>query len=161
MFTKPTFRQNTLDVRCKKQGICFRELKQRQNTLKRTKKKSNRTKQITTKEANKAMGCNTSQEQQSAVSENNGDIVNHNNDSKQTPRNSAKSEKESKSARSTKSTKNEKSDKLTNGQHENKTDDDQKSEGMISCVCGWFPPHTLRTDLCTVSMKIIREMHLK
>lgn len=79
------------------------------------------------------MGCNTSQEQQGAVSENNGDVVNHNTDSKQTPRNSAKSEKESKSAKSTKSMKNEKSDKLTNGQHENQTaDDDQKSEGMIT-----------------------------
>lgn len=76
---------------------------------------------------NKTMGCNTSQEQQNAVSESNGDIVNH--DSKQTPRNSAKSEKESKSAKSTKSTKNEKSDKLTNG-HENEPTDDQKSEGM-------------------------------
>lgn len=65
------------------------------------------------------MGCNTSQEQPSAVSENNGDIVNHNNESKQTPRNSAKSTKSAKSA---------KSDKLTNG-HENQTSDDQKSEG--------------------------------
>lgn len=72
------------------------------------------------------MGCNTSQEQQSAVSENNGDLVNHNNDSKQTPRNSAKSEKEPKSAKSAKSAK---SDKLTNG-HENQSSDDQKSEGM-------------------------------
>lgn len=114
----------------------FQRIETTTKYIEKNKKKSNRTKQITTKEANKAMGCNTSQEQQSAVSENNGDIVNHNNDSKQTPRNSAKSEKESKSARSTKSTKNEKSDKLTNGQHENKTDDDQKSEGMISCVCG-------------------------
>lgn len=81
------------------------------------------------------MGCNTSQEQQSAVSESNGDVVNHNTDpkdSKQTPRNSAKSEKESKSAKSTKSTKNEKNDRLTNGQHENPADDDQKSEGMIN-----------------------------
>lgn len=74
------------------------------------------------------MGCNTSQEQPSAVSENNGDIVNHNNDTKQTPRNSAKSEKESKSAKSTKSAK---SDKLTNG-HDNQTSDDQKSEGMTT-----------------------------
>lgn len=75
------------------------------------------------------MGCNTSQEQQSAVSENNGDIANHNNDSKQTPQNSAKSEKASKSAKSTKSTKSEKIDKLTNG-HETEPNDDQKSEGM-------------------------------
>lgn len=83
------------------------------------------------------MGCNTSQEQQSAVSENNGDVVNHNTDSKQTPRNSAKSEKESKSAKSTKSTKNEKSDKLTNG-HENPTCDDQKSEGKVIKVGQYF-----------------------
>lgn len=125
-------------IGCKMQKTrnLFQRIETTTKYIEKNKKKSNRTKQITTKEANKAMGCNTSQEQQSAVSENNGDIVNHNNDSKQTPRNSAKSEKESKSARSTKSTKNEKSDKLTNGQHENKTDDDQKSEGMISCVCG-------------------------
>lgn len=75
------------------------------------------------------MGCNTSQEQQGAVPENNGDVVNHNSDSKQTPRNSAKSEKESKSAKSTKSAKSKKSDKLTNG-HENEPNNDQKDEGM-------------------------------
>lgn len=61
------------------------------------------------------MGCNTSQEQKSAVTENNGDI----DDTNKTQRNSAKSDKSSKSA---------KSEKLING-HDNKSDD-SKSEGM-------------------------------
>lgn len=73
------------------------------------------------------MGCNTSQEQKSAVAENNGDI-DANNETNKTARNSAKSDKSSKSA---------KSEKLTNG-HDNKSDD-SKSEGMSElvflCVC--------------------------
>lgn len=68
------------------------------------------------------MGCNTSQEQKSAVAESNGDI-DKNTETNETPRNSAKSVKASKSAKSAKS------EKLTNG-HDNEAADDQKDEGM-------------------------------
>lgn len=64
------------------------------------------------------MGCNTSQEQKSAVTEN-GDI-DTNNETNKSARNSAKNEKASKSA---------KSEKLTNG-HDNKSDD-KASEGWL------------------------------
>lgn len=92
------------------------------------------------------MGCNTSQEQQSAVPENNGDVLNHNTDSKQTPQNSARSEKESKSAKSTKSTKNEKSETLTNG-NENQSSDDQQSEGMAKLEHIFFLTATPTTTM--------------
>lgn len=68
------------------------------------------------------MGCNTSQEQKSAVTENNGDI-DTNNDTK-TARNSAKSEKSTKCA---------KREKLTNG-HDNQSTAD-KDEGKFGF---WF-----------------------
>lgn len=73
------------------------------------------------------MGCNTSQEQKSAVADSNGDI-DANNDTSKAARNSAKSDKSAKSA---------KSDKLTNG-HDSKSTAD-KDEGK-SVMWPFFIP---------------------
>lgn len=66
------------------------------------------------------MGCNTSQEQKSAVTDNNGDIDATNETTNKSARNSAKSEKAAKSA---------KSEKLTNGHDTNKSSA-KDDEGM-------------------------------
>lgn len=65
------------------------------------------------------MGCNTSQEQKSAVTDNNGEVDTNNETTNKSARNSAKSDKASKSA---------KSEKLTNG-HDNKSSA-KHDEGM-------------------------------
>lgn len=68
------------------------------------------------------MGCNTSQEQKSAVTDNNGEVDTNNETTNKSARNSAKSDKASKSA---------KSEKLTNG-HDNKSSA-KHDEGMNLC----------------------------
>lgn len=74
------------------------------------------------------MGCNTSQEQKSAVADSNGDI-DTNNDTSKTARNSAKSDKSAKSA---------KSEKLTNGHDSKSNADKDEGKSMIVWILFYF-----------------------
>ncbi|XP_055318427.1 uncharacterized protein LOC129576779 [Sitodiplosis mosellana] len=83
------------------------------------------------------MGCNTSQEQKSAVTDNNGDIDATNETTNKSARNSAKSEK----------AKSAKSEKLTNGHDNNKSSAKHDEDKAATRIQALYRGHKVRASM--------------